>query len=64
MCLITTQKMLLFHTLLFFKKNDNLVFSKIILRFFKISDGHFISKKISKRNKHNNFIEFKSIYLK
>ena len=58
------QKMLLFHILLFFKKNDNLVFSKIILRFFKISDGHFISKKISKRNKHNNFIEFKSIYLK
>ena len=58
------QKMLLFHILLFFKKNDNFLLSKIILKFFKISDRQLISKKILERNKHNNFIEFKSIYLK
>ena len=58
------QKMLLFHILLFFKKNDNLLFSKIILKFFKIPDRHLISKKILKRNKNNNFMGFKSIYLK
>jgi hypothetical protein len=58
------QKMLLFHILLFFKKNDNLLFSKIILKFFKIPDRHLISKKILERNKNNNFMRFKSVYLK
>jgi serine/threonine-protein kinase TTK/MPS1 len=58
------QKILLFHILLFFKKNDNLLFTKIILKFFEIPDRHLISKKILKRNKNNNFMGFKSIYLK